>query len=172
VSDGALNAGVIAGAALVAVIAAVGAGLALSHIAKPPGFEARLAAVSKTIDRAQALSRPGVSRSAHGAHAVCPGPGADNLDAIRGTLIAAATRAGLPQAEISLAALGGGDNDMIAPVRVSLRSEGSYSAVLNLLGQLDTAQPELFADSLDLKPKTTAVDLRLSGKVFCWTVAH
>jgi Type II secretion system (T2SS), protein M subtype b len=171
VSEGTPNAGVIAGAALVAVIAAVGAGAALSHIARPPGFEGRLAAASKTIARAQALSRPGASRSAHGAHAVCPGPGAENLDAIRATLVAAAARAGLPQPEISLAALGGGDNDTIEPVRVNLRSEGPYNVVLNLLGELDTAQPELFVDSLDLKPKTTAVDLRLSGKVFCWTVA-
>jgi type II secretion system (T2SS) protein M len=164
--------GVITGAALVATVTAVAAVVMLSHIAKPTASDSRLARVKGTIERAQTMSRASGNAEAYGARAVCPGRSTADLEAIRSDLIRAAVRAGLTPPVLSVTASTGGDDSRIAPVSVSVQAEGRYDAILNLLGQLEKLQPELFVDAVDVTSKAAAIHLRLSGKVFCWTVAR
>jgi hypothetical protein len=164
--------GMITGAALITTVAAVAAGVLLSHLTRPPDFDARLAQVKTTIEQAQIASRTKGDADAYGPRAVCPGRSAADVGAIRAALVGAVARVGLPPPVLSLTVPHGGDDSPIAPIAISLQAEGRYDAVLNLLGLLEKLQPELFVDGLDVKAKAAAADLRLSGKVFCWTVAR
>jgi hypothetical protein len=170
--DDAPNFGFWAAIAALAVVGSIGAWLAMSQLANPHDFALRLSRAASQVDRTQELAaRPG-RLSAHSPHAVCPGREATNLEAIRINLSAAASRAGLPSPVLSLAPLDEAENATLGPVKVSLQATGSYESVLGLLGQLERTEPEVFIDKLDLRTKANALELALSGKVYCWIAAH
>lgn len=163
---------ILAGAGIIAGLAATLAAFLLANLSKPTAFETRLAKVAGDVDRTQRLAQAGGSANSHRPRAVCPGPGADNLEAVRSAFFAAAARAGVSSPAVSLTSLDEGEHAALAPVRVSLQASGGYDAVLGMLGQFERLEPEVFVDVLELKSKTSSVDLKLSGKVYCWPAAH
>jgi hypothetical protein len=164
--------GLIAGAVICTAAAGIAAAVLLSTLAKPADFDTRIANLTRTTNRAQALTDSPGDADGHSKGAVCSGRTAADLDAIRASLAGAAARAGLASPNIAITALDEAEGSSLAPLRVTLEADGHYDAVMNLLGQLDRSQPEVFVDSLDLKSKTASVALKLSGKVYCWIVAR
>jgi hypothetical protein len=56
-----------------------------------------------------------------------------------------------------------------APVLFQIEAVGGYDAVLGLLRVLGQNEPEVFADTLDLKSETSVVAVKLTGRVLCLT---
>ncbi len=56
-----------------------------------------------------------------------------------------------------------------APTAVGLQFEieGSYEDAAALLTALDAVRPTIFADTIDLKTRTSAVALHFSGRFYC-----
>ncbi len=55
----------------------------------------------------------------------------------------------------------------LSPVLFELDARGGYDQVISLLRQLAEAQPQIFADTLDLKSETSTVSVKLTGRILC-----
>jgi hypothetical protein len=159
-------------AATIALAAGAAMFVALTYIAYPSHYDARLGAVSEQADAAEALLQaPGLV--AYPSGAVCKGAAENAAMALSQRLHAAAARAGVnlvsAQVDPSVASRGA---EGLAPVAVTLEVNGRYDSVIAMLGGLARTQPELFVDNVDLRSLTSAVDLKLSGKILCSTSDH
>lgn len=171
-TDDAPSAAWFTAGALIAVLAAMAAVLGLGRLARPADYDQRVVQVANLIDRAHGLGQRQPAVNAHPARAVCPRLSPANLEAIRASVAYMAVRAGLPAPAVSTSALNDPRPGAISPVQVSVDVVGPYAAAMDFLGRLEAVQPEVFVDTLDLKPNPSAVELKLTGKAYCWTVAH
>ncbi len=155
--------------AVLAGLAAVWAGFSgLSLLATPAHLKARLGAIETTAGRIDAAPRESGDPSAYAPHALCRASPQEAADALKTALAGSAATAGLAGAKIAVtppdSAEAGGRP---TPVLFELDAAGRYDSVLALLRLLDQAEPEVFADTLDLKSQTSTVSLKLTGRVLC-----
>ncbi len=146
--------------ALAALVAAAG----LSALARPADRAARVAALQVKLDRLQRLERAPVGGLVHPRGAVC------RDGAIRGeALVEQKLRAALGQARLVSLAFDPAAASDGTPTAVGLRFEveGSYEDATALLAALDAARPTVFADTIDLQTRTSAVALHFSGRFYC-----
>ena len=62
--------------------------------------------------------------------------------------------------------------DSLLAVNFRFETIGSYEDAMALLSDLDAVRPTLFADTVDLVSKTSAVSLQFSGHFYCSTSAR
>ena len=157
--------GLAVAATMAGALAALVAATSLSALARPADRAARVAALQVKLDRLQRLERAPVGGLVYPKGAVC------REGAMRGeALVEQKLRAALGQARLvnlafdPAAAASGG-----APTAVGLRFEveGSYEDVTALLTALDAVRPTIFADTVDLQTRTSAVALHFSGRFYC-----
>ena len=171
-TDDGPNIGLIASGLVLTLIAAVAAWSLMSWLSKPTNFDVRMSELAKQVSRSETLAASAGALDSHPAHAVCPGLRPEDLDRLRASVGAAAVRAGLPAPSLTFSAAEATQTASMAPVKLNLQATGGYEAMLGLISQLERSEPEIFVDSLDLRTSAATVDLKLSGKVFCWTSAH
>ncbi len=154
-------------------MAAAWAGFSLlAVLATPSHLKARLAAIEATAERIDAAPRQFGDPTAYAPHALCRGSPQQAAEALRAALAGSAATAGIAPPRIAVtppdSAEAGGRP---TPVLFELDATGRYDLVLSLLKQLDQAEPQIFADTLDLKSQTSTVSLKLTGRVLCQTSA-
>jgi|GEM_PF-1543908 Tfp pilus assembly protein FimV len=146
--------------------------LLLSLISRPPDLSGRLAQVERNTGEAEQVLARSSTDSPYLAHAICEDPSAAPI-ALRQRLQSAAASTGLTFSNFSTTpgapdeAIGG-----LEPLSLSFEASGRYDAVVSLLGALAKAEPQIFADKIDLKSQTSTVALTFSGRIFCSTTAR
>jgi hypothetical protein len=145
----------------------------LSALDHPHGLEARLAQATAALTDVEAkLSSPG-DPYAYPPHALCLMGANAAGPALQDRVTALAAANGLTLAGVSATpgvadeAAGG-----LAPVSLQFQTTGRYDAIIGLMNALAKNQPEIFADSVDLKSETSAVSLTFQGRIFCSPPAH
>ncbi|MGR4866930.1 hypothetical protein [Caulobacter sp. LARHSG274] len=162
--------GLAVAAALAGGLAAVVAAMGLSALARPVHRAERLAQLDQKVERIAQLQRATAGGLTYPRGAVCREGIARGSD-----LVAQKLRAGLGQAQmVRLAFEPSVSVDGSGLVVIGFRFEtlGSYEDAMGLLRGLDAAKPAIFADSVDLTSRTSAVSLRFSGRFYCSTSAR
>ncbi len=139
---------------------------ALSEIAHPSDMQARLARATATLSDVEAsLQSPG-DADAYPPHALCRMGANAAGPALQDRVTALAAGNGLTLTGVS-ATPGVADETAggIAPVSLQFQTSGRYDAVIGFMGALARNQPEIFADSVDLKSETSAVSLTFEGRI-------
>jgi hypothetical protein len=139
-------------------------------LARPADRAARLAEVERKLDRIETLQRgatddgPTYPRGAICREGVGRGVG----------VVEQKLRAQLGQAKLAAIAFEPSTpvGDSLLAVKFRFEAVGSYEDAMTLLRGLDAARPTLFADSVDLVSKTSAVSLQFSGHFYCSTSAR
>jgi hypothetical protein len=145
----------------------------LGALAQPKDLKARLAAVDRQLTQAERLARASGDAAAFPEGTVCAaaGPGADALKRRIETSAAAASVA-LTDLAVTPAATDDASGQL-TPIRLELQASGKHEAIVAMLAALDRDRPTLFVETADLKPQAGgAVNLKLIGRVQCWTSAH
>jgi len=162
--------GLAVAAAIIGGAAAMATASGLSALARPDDRSARLAQVEQKLDRLEALER-----GAAGAGASFPRGAVCREGVGRGTmLVEQKVRAGLGQAKLQAITFAPSVPVGESLMAVAFRFEtiGPYEDVTALLRDLDQARPVLFADTVELTSKTSAVSLQFSGHFYCSTSAR
>ena len=140
----------------------------LSALARPPRLKARLDQIDARTERITSISREAGGSSTYLAHAVCTQAGAQAAQALSDQLSRAAAVAGLAAPKVSVTPPDAPELDgRLTPVLFQLEASGAYDAVLGMLRTLGQSEPQLFADTLDLKAETSIVSIKLTGRVLC-----
>jgi hypothetical protein len=162
--------GLAVAAAIVGGAAAIVTATGLSALARPADRAARLAELERKLDSIEALQRGAADGGpTYPRGAICRegvGRGAD--------VVEQKLRAQLGQAKLAVIAFEPSTpvGDSLLAVNFRFETVGSYEDAMALLGGLDAARPTLFADSIDLVSKTSAVSLQFSGHFYCSTSAR
>lgn len=154
-------------AAGTATLASIVSWILLCVLATPHDFSERTAALS---NRAAAARKLIAATPADGSiDAVCQRTVGAEVDAQKRALAALATQSGFQLAGVEVAAEGAnsGGRSALAAVRLEFAGSGSYEAAMQMLDALSRSRPQVFVDTLDLTSKTSSVDLKFSGRVFC-----
>ena len=138
----------------------------LPNVARPAGFDRRMAAVSTQIDRARSLASTPGDAGAYAKGALCAGPIERAGSDLSRRVAAAAAAAGL-QAPVVRASLHRLDFQRVPNIELQVEADGRYDAVVAMLGRLAATEPDIFVDTLDLQPHVTAVSLKLTGHLYC-----
>jgi len=163
--------GLVAGAVAGAALLALSSFMLLSKIATPADLSARLTAAGAQVDRAQRLAGGGADPAAYGKGALCSQPAEVAAPAIRSGALAIANAAGLSATDVKALPRRLDFEHGTPSVDLQIRADGRYDAIVQMLGRLSAARPQIFVDTLDLESRTSAVSLKLSGHVFCRTPA-
>ncbi|HEX7761130.1 MAG TPA: GspMb/PilO family protein [Caulobacteraceae bacterium] len=140
----------------------------LSAIARPGGFTASMASLEDGGARAESLFRSGERANAFAPGSVCEGGVDTQAAAIKDRVQAAAQGAGVTLASLSAAPAGPGqDGVTLSAVGLQFQANGRYDQTMSLLAQLSNGRPAIFVDAADLVSKTSSVDLKFQGRVFC-----
>jgi hypothetical protein len=162
--------GLAVAAAVLGGAMAIAAAMGLSALARPADRTARLAELDRKIDRIEALQRAPSSGATYSKGAVCRegvGRGA--------SLVEQKLRADVGQARLVRVVFDPStpvDGEGLMAVSFRFETLGSYEDAVSLLRSLDAARPAIFADSVDLVSKTSAVSLQFSGRFYCSTSAR
>lgn len=160
----ALAAAMIGGAA--AIVAATG----LSALARPDDRAARLAEVERKLDRIETLQRGGAEGGpTYPRGAICREGVGLGAGAVERKL-----RTALGQAKLASIAFEPSTpvGESLLVVNFRFETVGPYEDAMAVLRELEAARPTLFADSVDLVSKTSAVSLSFSGHFYCSTSAR
>ncbi|MGA0601542.1 GspMb/PilO family protein [Caulobacter sp. KR2-114] len=141
--------------------------LALSTLASPSGFSGRMGELEQSLGKSEQEIRSSGSLT-YAAGSVCETSQAQAVEALKGRVQAAAQAAGVTLASLNAAPGPQGQGGMtLSPVTLQLQASGHYDQVMGLLASLANDKPAIFIDSADLVSKTSSVDLKLQGRVFC-----
>lgn len=162
--------GLAVAAAMIGGAMAIVTATGLSALARPADRADRLAELERKLDRIETLQRaergggPSYPRGAICREGV--GRGAD--------LVERKLRAQLGQAKLTAMAFEPSTpvGDSLLAVNFRFETVGSYEDAMAMLRGLEAARPTLFADSVDLVSKTSAVSLQFSGHFYCSTSAR
>lgn len=168
--NGASGPGLAVAAAIVGGAVAIVTATGLSALARPEDRAARLAEVERKLGRIETLQRGAAEGGAtYPRGAVCREGVGLGAAAVERKL-----RAGLGQAKLEAIAFEPSTpaGDSLLAVNFHFETVGSYEDAMALLGALNATRPALFADSVDLVSKTSAVSLQFSGHFYCSTSAR
>lgn len=157
-------------AALIAGLCAVGACAALSVLSAPADWKVRKAAVQAKLERIRTLEAAAGSRPAQHRRTVCRSP--ETIDRLPEDLRGLATKRGLTLDAVAVGPPGATANQALSSATVKISAHGSYEGALGLLEDLSNYQPTMFADTIDLQSRTSAVDLKFAGQVYCRNAVH
>lgn len=151
----------------IGVLAAVVLGSALSRLGTPEGFSGRLDVLSTQVARIKKSA--GLAQRSGALGAVCERHASDQASLLTKILPAMATQYGvqLSSAEATPEEPNSGGAAPLAPVHLQFGASGSYEGVMGLLDSLSRSKPQVFVDTLDLTSKTSSVEVKFSGRVFC-----
>jgi hypothetical protein len=162
--------GLAVAGAVVGGAVAIAAAMGLSALARPADQAVRLAELNRKIDRIEVLRRAPADGATYPKGAVCrDGVGRGAI------LVEQALRADLGQARLVRVAFDPStavEGEGLLAVSFRFETLGSYEDAMGLLRGLDAARPTIFADSVDLVSKTSAVSLQFSGRFYCSTSAR
>lgn len=153
-------------AALLFISSAALSFFGLGALARPGDFSARVRAAEEGQEAIAARKTGAVRRFAE--TATCSQATVPASQALRQTLADLATRHQLTISELQASpasperALAG-----LAAIDLQLVASGSQSNALALLANFERISPAVFLDHVELRPKSGAVDLKLSGRAFC-----
>lgn len=166
-----LRPGEVASIAAIAVVFAALPFALLSGVARPAGFQARVAAAAAEADHAQRLAAMPGDPAAYPRGALCIDSADVAAQAVRQRIVAAAGAAGLAAPTIHAIPRRLDFEHGMPSVDLQVQASGRYDQMVLMLGRLSASRPQIFVDTLDLQPRVTAVTLKLSGHVFCRTPA-
>ena len=149
-------------------LAAVAFFVILSVLAKPRDFSTRASEIETKAGRAESLFRTGTNANAFAAGSVCEQGVEAQAVAVKARVQAAAQGAGVTLASLGAAPAGPGQDGMtLSAVGVQFQASGRYDQVMGLLAGLANSHPAIFVDTADLVSRTSSVDLKFQGRVFC-----
>ncbi len=149
-------------------IAAVAFFIVLSVLAKPSDFSTRASEIETKAERAESLFRTGTGANAFAAGSVCEQGVEAQATALKARVQAAAQGSGVTLASLGAAPAGPGqDGVTLSAVGLQFQASGRYDQVMGLLAGLANARPAVFVDTADLISRTSSVDLKFQGRVFC-----
>ena len=157
----------IGGAVVAAVAAAMAAFAALSGLSTPARLGGRIDALEANIERARAVLERPREPSHYLSDPICHAGSSNAADVVRAELSRAASQSGLAPPNVTIAGGGADPTSQIYPVMFTVDVTDRYDLILGFLDRLAQSEPEVFADSLDLVSKTSAVSLKLTGRVEC-----
>jgi hypothetical protein len=151
-----------------AAVTAVLTVLLLGILAAPTDFRLRVDDLARHAVELQASARRSGEPEDLPLEAVCTGPPDRQIERVRAfvTSTAQAQKLDLKRLQIGIE-LGSHLNETLTPVRVRFQAEGGYEGALGMLDALSRMRPILFADSVDLRSKTSSVVFDISGRMFC-----
>ncbi len=152
--------------ALCGVAASLVVGGGLAWLARPSDYGDRRAALAAKVERMEMLAAKG-GRASLAAGAVCRSAGEADLVAFKQSLAATAEKASVTLTD--LAAAPDESMGLLAPVSLQLQATAPYEAISPWLETLAAGSPAVFVDSLDIVSRPPTVNLKLKGKVFCWS---
>lgn len=157
--------GLAVAATMAGALAALVTAMGLSALARPADRAARVAALEVKLERLRRLERAPVGGLVYPKGAVC------RQGATRGAaLVEQKLRASLGQAKLVRIAFDpAATTEGLVPTAVGFRFEtvGSYEDATALLNALEVVRPMVFADTIDLESRTSAVALQFSGRFYC-----
>lgn len=159
----------VTAAVLVAGCCAVLFACGLAALAKPRDFDTRVAALQAQADRTELFLRRRGGQRVYPDGAICPALNGAQAVLAAERLRQAAAAAGLADVVVSAEPDTDRAPESIGPMRVRLTASGSYEGALQALDRLARQTPLIYADAIDLRSKTDAVDLQFSGRFYCWT---
>lgn len=143
---------------------------ALCALAMPEHYKQRLRALDGQLERARSLmSAPG-DPGAYPADALCQGAPDQAALELRRKLQGLAASTGVSIAGVVVTPElpdSSGSEAALTGVKLQFQSEGSYEAVVGMLGALTKSRPEIFVDTLDLRSHAALVKLQMSGRAYC-----
>lgn len=149
-------------------IAAVALFIILSMLAKPSDFSARASAIEAKTERAESLFRAGTGANAFAPGSVCEQGVEAQASALKAHVQSTAQGAGVTLASLGAAPAGPGqDGVTLSAVGLQFQASGRYDQVMGLLAGLANSRPAIFVDTADLISRTSSVDLKFQGRVFC-----
>lgn len=158
----------ITGAVFTGLVAALATYWILSALSTPPRLKARMDLIETGIGQVEASARRPSISNVYLHHALCHGPSSAAQEVVRTELSNAASEAGLSGAQIALTPASEADMSQRAyPVLFDVEATDRYDLVLGYLQRLASAEPQIFADTIDLTSKTSAVSLKITGRVLC-----
>ena len=157
----------IGGAVAAAVAAAMAAFAVLSGLSTPPRLEHRIDAVEANIERTRAVFGRPREPSHYLVDPLCHASPSNAADLVRAELTRTASQAGLAAPSVTVAGGSADPANQTYPVMFTVDATDRYDLVLGFLDRLAQSEPEVFADSVDLVSKTSAVSLKLTGRVEC-----
>ncbi len=158
---------VVASAVVIGLGCAIGMFWALSALSAPSHLKARTEVIEQGIERAHAVLRRPREPSHFLPAPICRAAPSMAGDLVRAELGKAARQAGLSAPAITITPSGLDLASQTYPVMFTLEVTDRYDVELGFLSRLAQSEPEVFADSLDLTSRTSAVALKLSGRVEC-----
>jgi hypothetical protein len=162
--------------ALAPAIAVVGAALAfatLSGLARPDHYGARMRGLNDQLSQAEAQLHGAADAGAYPAKALCRSSADQAALDLRQRLQSQAAAASVAVADVLAAPAATESPDpRLVPVTLQFTASGRYEQVVALLSSLAKSQPEIFVDTLDLRPDAANARLKLTGRVFCSSSAR
>jgi hypothetical protein len=158
---------VVVGVILLIALAWAGFG-GLSTLSQPPNLKARLDRIDQVADRIGRIPHEAGDPSAYLPHALCTSALSQTGQSLDSQLRGAAAAAGLATPQVAVFPPDAAELDGRAtPVTFQLEASGAYESVLGLLRELASNEPQVFADTLDMKTQTSVVSIKLTGRVLC-----
>lgn len=140
----------------------------LAKLSTPPDLKDRLAAADLRIRQADVLVRRAKRSPAPIQASVCSIPAQDYASLLRRSLVETVNRAGIKLSGLEIRPLPPKTPDgLVDPIGIRIQSKGSYSGTLVLLDELAKHEPQLYAETVDLKPSSSETSLVFVGRVFC-----
>lgn len=163
---------IVAGCVLVAVASAWLGFSGLAALAKPGQLGGRLARLEPMLRAVERAPRAAGDPSSYAPHAICRTGSVQAGEQLKARIAAAAAEAGLPAPKLALSPPDVEfTTDRLAPVMFQADVTGRYDAVLQFLKLMAEGEPQVFADTMDLKSETSVVSLHFTGRVLCSTSA-
>jgi hypothetical protein len=162
--------GTVVGAAALGLALAVALFFALSSLTQPQAFKDRARAVEEQITRAERLAAgPGDPR-AFAPDAVCASS-AQGADELKRRIETGAAQTSVAVTGLAVSPARSDEaSGQITQIRLQFEASGKYESVVQLLGALSRPMPEIFVDTIDLKPQSAGgAVIKFTGEAFCWS---
>jgi len=154
---------------LCGLVCATAVWMALSAAATPPDFTTRKSSLANQINEIERLARKTSGASSYGANAVCGHLDATNIARITQTISHTAAISNVRVEDFDLRPPDAPRaRDRLATIAIRLQAKGDYGDLRGFIDHLAQSEPEVFVDRLDLAYRSPDVELKLTGKVFCW----
>ena len=154
----AIAGGVAAGAALLM-------GIVLATASTPRDFKAELAQLQTEAKAVQGLARHAKASGPYPVDAVCAEPASAAARMLLEAVRQDAADLQLTAARLDVAP--GAAGRVLQPVNLRFEVSGSYEGVSQMLQRLARIRPLVFAETVDMIPKTSSVTLSFAGRAYC-----